>query len=217
MFAEFKALLRLEFQQELKNLNGLFAHLLYLVASIFIIYLGVKKIHDPTMWIALFWILQLFVALNAATKSFNYSKGRDLYLYTLTSPRAQILSKITFNSLYMIGMTIIGLALFRFLIGDANIPFIPFSLIAIAGTGALASLLTMMAAISFKVENNYTLLAILSLPLMIPILVLLINGSKLCLDVSSWEQILFQVLILIVLNIANITLSYILFPYLCRE
>lgn len=217
LFREVKNLILLQLKMELKDKNGIWSNLLYVTSSIFVIYLAVKKVSNPDLWIALFWIIQIFTCLNAATKSFGYSKGRDLYYHTLSSSHAQILSKIFFNTILMSLITLVSLGIYQVLLGNTIQQILPFAGMAIAGSACLASLLTMMSAISFKVDNNYTLLAILSLPLMIPVLVVLISGSQTCIENINWSEYYQQLFILVMLNIANIILSYILFPYLCRE
>src|SRR5688500_1827509 len=83
-------------------LNGI---LLYVISTVFISYLSFKRVSDPPTWNALFWIIMLFASVNAVSKSFiQESKGRQLYLYTLASPQAIILSKIIYNMLLMIAL-----------------------------------------------------------------------------------------------------------------
>src|SRR6185369_8719205 len=88
-----------EFSLELRQKYAINGILLYVISTIFISYLSFKKIVNPTTWNTLFWIIMLFAAVNAASKSFiQETKGRLLYLYTIASPQAVILSKILYNA-----------------------------------------------------------------------------------------------------------------------
>ena len=65
---------------------------------------------EETVWNALFWVIQLFVCVNAVAKSFlQDSKGRMLYYYSIAGARDYILSKLIFNALLMMSMTLLSL------------------------------------------------------------------------------------------------------------
>ena len=68
--------------------------LLYVASTVFIIYLSTGQ-PENEIWNALFWIVQLFVAVNAVAKSFlQDSKGRMLYYYTISGAVNYILAKL---------------------------------------------------------------------------------------------------------------------------
>src|SRR5688572_5280116 len=92
-----------EFFLELRQKYAINGILLYVVSTIFISYLSFKRILNPGVWNALFWIILLFASVNAASKSFiQESKGRLLYLYTVASPQAVILSKMIYNAFLIV-------------------------------------------------------------------------------------------------------------------
>ncbi len=67
----------------------------------------------PITWNALFWIIMLFASINAVSKSFlQESKGRQLYIYTIASPLALIISKTIYNVLLMMVLTIVALCFY---------------------------------------------------------------------------------------------------------
>jgi heme exporter protein B len=217
MLKEIYLLSALQFKMEIKNKNSLYAVLLYVVSSIFIVYMAIKNIEDPKVWNALFWIIQLFTCLNAATRSFQYSKGRDLYYFQLASPRPYILSKILYNVVLMLLVFVLSLLTFTVMLGNPFPDMTGFVIVGILGVTSLSSLLTMMAAIAFKADNNYTLLAILSLPIMIPLLIILVHTTAFVLDGLAITDYWQNLSMLMGLNVMNIVLSYILFPYLCTD
>jgi heme exporter protein B len=86
------------------------------------------------------------------------------------------------------------------------------------GSLGFASLLTMVSAISSRSNNNFGLMAILSFPIILPMLITVIKVSKTALagavtDPSAWKYIG----VLALLNVIVIILAYLLFPYLWRE
>ena len=98
-----KSLLTKELILEWRSRYALNGILLYVVSTIFVCYLSFKGgIQGPT-WNVLFWIILLFASINAMVKSFVQEPvGRHVYLYTLASPQAIILSKIIYNCLLML-------------------------------------------------------------------------------------------------------------------
>ncbi len=206
-----------ELRLELRNKYALGGILLYVVSTVFISYLSFKKIVTPATWNALFWIILLFASINAIAKSFiTETKGRLLYLYTLTSPQAVILSKIIYNSLLLLVLSGLCLSAYTLFIGNIIQDLPLFLLTLVLGSFGFSSLLTMVSAIASKAGNNFTLMAILSFPIIIPLLMVLIKLSKNAIDgLEQWD--LSYVGILLLLNLIIITLSYLLFRYLWRD
>jgi heme exporter protein B len=66
-------LLKREITLELKQRYALNAILLYVVSTVFVCYLSFKTLVDVPTWNALFWIIILFTAVNATSKSFSTS------------------------------------------------------------------------------------------------------------------------------------------------
>src|SRR5210317_297744 len=87
-------------------INGI---LLYLISVIFITYLSFRSqvsSLNPVIWNTLFWIIILFTAVNAVTKSFiQMTRGTLIYYYSIANPAAIILSKVIYNTILL---TVIG-------------------------------------------------------------------------------------------------------------
>ncbi|MGZ4054365.1 MAG: heme exporter protein CcmB [Bacteroidia bacterium] len=214
---QIKYLVAKEIKQEMRNKYALGGILLYVVSTVFVSYLSFKKIVNPATWNALFWIILLFASINAIAKSFiSETKGRLLYLYTLTSPQAVILSKIIYNSLLLIVLAGLCLAVYSLFIGNIIQDMPLFLITLLLGSFGFSSLLTMVSAIASKASNNFTLMAILSFPILIPLLIVLIKLSKNAIDgLEHWDMN--YLLVLMFLNIIIIALSYLLFRYLWRD
>jgi heme exporter protein B len=76
---------------------------------------------------------------------------------------------------------------------------------------------TMMSAVSAKANQNVALMAILSLPFIIPVLLLLIKLSQTALLNHIEIFPLKDFLLLLLLNLVMVMLSILLFPYLWRD
>jgi heme exporter protein B len=215
---EIKFLIQKEVKQELRQKFALGGIVLYVVSTVFVCYLSFRSIIDKPTWNALFWIILLFGAINAVAKSFlQESKGRQLYYYTLVSPQAVILSKIIYNSLLLLLLSIICFFVYSLFIKSLvdDIPFFLLSLLI--GSIGFASVLSMVSAIASKTNNNFSLMAILSFPMLIPLLLSLIKVSKNAVDGLDRSLSFPYFGVLLLINGMVIMLSYLLFPYLWRD
>ncbi len=206
--------LMLEWRQKYA-FNGL---LLYVGATVFVCYLSFRQITEIPVWNALFWIIQLFAAVNALAKSFlQESRGRSLYYYTVAHPQHIILSKIIYNFFLMFLLSLFNLLFYSWLIGNpaANLPM--FIFVMILGSLGLSSVLCMISAISSRAGNSAGLMPILSFPVLLPLLMTTIRLSKNAIDGLAWSVSQPLIIILISLNILIIAMGYLLFPYLWKE
>lgn len=221
MFDEIKFLLKKEILLELRNKYAISSVFLYLLSTIYICYLSFKQINQLETWSTLFWIIIIFTSINAVSKSFLYeTKGRQLYLYSLVSPQALILSKLIYNILMMVLISLITLLIYVVLIGSiplegSNLGL--FITLLIFGGSGFAGVLTLLAAISTKTNNNFALMAILGFPLILPLLALLNILSEIALRGLPWSYAWASIIILLALNLIVVLLSYLLFPYLWRD
>lgn len=218
MRSEVSVLFAKEIKSELKQKYTLGAILLYLISSVFVCYLSFRKVIDVPTWNALFWIILLFASINAVAKSFiAETQGKLLYLYTLASPQAIILSKILYNSVLMLALSFMAFLIYSIFMGNLTTDIPLFLLCLAIGSLGFASILTMVSAIASKANQNFTLMAILSFPLMIPFLITLIKVSKNSLDGLSRGISMKYIVILMLINVIVLSLSFLLFPYLWRD
>jgi heme exporter protein B len=191
LFRQIKYLIAKEITLEMRNKYALGGILLYVISTVFVSYLSFKKIVDPATWNALFWIILLFASINGISKSFaSETRGRLLYLYTLVSPQAVILSKIIYNSLLLSVLSGLCLFVYTVFIGNIIQDMVLYIVTLLLGSFGFAALLTMVSAIASKTSNNFTLMAILSFPILLPLLMVLIKLSKNAIDgLNRWMLI----------------------------
>jgi heme exporter protein B len=199
--------------------------LLYVVSTVFICYIsfnlnpgfsGSKSY--PVVWNVLFWIIMLFASVNAIAKSFmQESKSRLLYYYSIASPQAIILSKTIYNILLMSLLSILALLVYLLFftntIGDPLFYF----LTVLLGSISFSTVFTMISAIASKAGNNGTLMAILSFPVIIPVILLLIRLSKNAMDGIERSFSYSNMGVLLAINVIVIATALLLFPFLWRD
>ena len=170
-WAEFRALWIKELKLEWKQRYAFFGLLLYVGCTVIVVGLAFQRQMNPLSWNILFWIILLFVAINAVAKSFmTESPSQQRYLYTLAGPSAVMLTKILYNTLLLGVIGTLGFTLFS-LIGGVKIEELPlFMLIVWVVAWTLAANLTLVSAIASRAENRITLMAVLGFPLTVPVL-----------------------------------------------
>jgi len=211
------ALVKKDILLETRQQYTFYGVLLYVASTVFIVYLSAGQ-PDEQSWNALFWIVELFVAVNAVAKSFlQDSRGRMLYYYTISGAGNYILAKIIFNVLLMLLMSLLTLLIFTVLLGNPVIHYTEFILISFLGGLGLSLVFTFLAAIAAKAQQQSALMAIMGFPVVVPQLLLLgkISGRVFsdALQAGWWQMIL----LLIGLDILIVLLSLILFPFLWKD
>lgn len=172
---------------------------------------------ESRVWNGLFWVIQLFICINAVAKSFlQESKGRMLYFYSIASPADFVLAKLLFNSLLMLLMSLLSLLLFTLFLGNPIEKAGSFIGLVLLGGWSLSLVFTFLAAIAARAQQNAAIMAVLGFPLIIPQLVLLMQLSNAAFNpVLTIEAT--TILLLVALDIMVILLAVILFPFLWKD
>lgn len=192
--------------------------LLYMVSTVFVCYLAFGGIVDVKTWNALYWIVMLFAAINSAGRSFSEEfSTRHLYYYSLAEPSSVIIGKMCYNALLLIILGLLGFITFSLFLGVPVASISMFLLVAVFGSIGLALLLTMVAGIAARAEQNFTLMAILSFPIVLPKLLVLMNLTGNALFQANWAEAVKPLFALLALQVLVVILALVLFPYLWKE
>ncbi len=212
------ALIKKEFQLEFRQKSTLAGILVYIVATVFISALCFNGKVDKITWNALFWVIFAFIAVNVSGKSFmQETKGKGLYNYLYYSPRNFILSKIIYNMLLMVVLSFLTFFFYSWFVYNKVDDMGMFLLSLFFSSTAFSGVLSLMSAIASKANNNISLMAILSFPVLMPLLLVSVKLSKHAIDGLAWSVSYKYLLILIVLNFVVVALATLLFNYLWKE
>ncbi|MFN6115371.1 MAG: heme exporter protein CcmB [Flavobacteriales bacterium] len=219
--AEIAQLLRLEVALDLRQRAAWGGMLLYVVSAVYVCFLAVKGGLGTATWNALYWIILLFAAFNALSRSFQREEGgRQLYLYTLADPRSVVLARTLYNGITMMVLSLLSLMFYALFLGsevlsEADLP--QFLLAVVLGGIGFATVLTLISAIAARSGNGLGLMAILGFPLVLPMLLAVMRASKLALDGVAWSVTSTYFGGLLLLDVITVTLAWVLFPYLWRD
>ena len=192
-----------------------------MVSAVYVSYLAVKGGLGVALWNALFWIILLFAAFNALSRSFQREdQGRQLYLHTLVHPRSVVMARTLYNAFTMVVLSLLSLFFYALFLGTAVLEGADlgqFLVAVVLGAIGFATVLTLIAAIAARAGNGLGLMAILGFPLVLPMLLAVMRASKLSLDGVAWSVTSTYFGGLLLLDVITVTLAWLLFPYLWRD
>lgn len=170
------------------------------------------------IWNSLFWITLIFCTLQAISKSFlTVSRNRWIYWNQLSSPGQILWSKIIYGWITMIILTLINLLLFGFFMGMPVIHMFAYIKILILVTGGISTIFTFIGAIASKANQAGFLAPVLSLPVILPLILLGIKASNKVFNPILVSSVNKDILMLTALDGLILVLSGILFSALWKE
>jgi heme exporter protein B len=172
----------------------------------------------PPVWNILFWIIALFASVNAIVKSFvQENSNRQLYYYQLTNPTAIIIAKMVYNIVLLLLLFTLTFAAMTVVYESPVRDLQLFCLLLFLGSVGFSITFTFVSAIASKADNSATLMAILSFPLIIPILGTLMVLSANALNIIQDTSITKNILTLVAIDFILFGLAIILFPFLWKD
>src|SRR5204862_7993084 len=133
---------------EIRQQYSFYGILLYIGATVFVLFMAIDE-PESTIWNGLFWVIQLFICINAVAKSFlQESKGRMLYFYSISSPVHFVISKLLFNSQLMLLTSMLSLLLFTLFFGNPLEKTLPFIGLVLLGGWSLSLVFSFLSAIA---------------------------------------------------------------------
>ena len=216
-----KALLLYQFRSEFRKKSIFLSLILYLVSLVFINYLALgvqNRALAPGIWSALFWMALLSALVNAIAKSFITDKsGAGFYFYSLASPTQIIGSKILYGFLLCTGICCAGYLFFSLWLTNPIQDTALFFLVLVLSSFGFSATLTILSAIASKTNNGSMVMAILSFPMIIGILLMAVKVTKNAIDGLDRASSADELLILTSINVLAAAVTYLLFPYIWRS
>ncbi len=217
LFEQIWFLLKKEFLLEWRQRYAVSGILLYVFSTVFIIYSAFVQV-EARAWNTLFWMVMLFAAVNAITKSFQQENGnRQLYYYQLVSPNAVLFSKMIYNTLLLVVIGLLAFGSFSVLAGNPVRKLDLFLIAILLGSMGFSITFTFISALAAKANNNATLMAILSFPLILPIILTLVKVTADALLLIQDTGVQDDLYILIAIDMLLVGMGMVLFPFLWRD
>lgn len=227
--SQLMALMGRELRTEWKQKYALSGLLVYAFTMVFIIGFSFREGLSTPQWNIIFWIVLLFVAVNAVARSFMAdTRGQSLYLYTLAPPGLIMLAKLIFSVLLLAGLALLTLLFFLFFahrapsfeadtLVEQQARMGQFAVITLLGAAGFAANLTLVSAIASRARNAATLVAVLGFPLMIPELIACITAGQSALSGHDWAHSSGEMFFSAGYFGLMVCISLILFPFVWKD
>ena len=217
MIQRIATLIRLELKLEFRQRASMAGVLLFSIGTVYLFSLAFGHL-EPRLWTALFWIVLLFGATNGLSNAFRRELTyRHAYYHQLAPPLAIYLSKVVFNTIFLL---IIGMLVWLLLILFFGNPVVDnllfFSTLLLACSG-LSLLLTFLALLAGRVPNGAGMVAILAFPTVIPLLLTVVKLGAVSTRVIAQTSTSKDLLVLVGIDLLAIGLALILVPMLWKE
>jgi len=210
-------LLHKEFLLEFRQRYAISGIVLYVLSMVFVVYISSIKV-QAQVWNILFWLIVLFASINAVVKSFVQESGaRQLYYYQLTDPVSLILAKVLYNTLLLLVLSMLAFASYSLVAGNPVKDPPLFALVLLLGSFGFSIAFTFISSIAARANQSATLMAILSFPVILPILLTLVRLSAIALRLIQDTSYQRDIVNLLAIDTILITLTFVLFPYIWKD
>ena len=211
-----KILFLKEIKTEWRNRYAINGILVQLVSAVFITNLCFQAL-KPATWNALFWVIVLFSSVNAIARSFIQERdGRLLYFHTLVNPLAVLFSKMLFNIIMSVTITLLALVLFSLFLEKPDWDLMRYTTLIVLFSIGLGVLFTTVSAIASKTKAGGIIMPLLSFPLIIPMIVVAVAGGVMIVmgDHSNFLQ---NAAIMLLIDVMIVFLATIMFRFLWQN
>lgn len=188
-------------RSELRTRYALNALLMFVVTTITIIIFAIQSENpSPFILAGILWIVVFFASMSGLSRTFvsEEERGTTLLLQLSVHSSAIINGKIFFNVVLLLALNVFTVLLYFFFLPEFFIRNYAIFLLTMAlGTFCLSVSSTLLAAIVAKANTKGTLYPVLSFPILLPLLVTVIDATKLAVEGATFTEASgnFQILI----------------------
>ncbi len=175
------AILAKDLQTELRSRYAISTVLAFVGASLLLILFALRAEQlPPTPKSALVWIVILFAALASLSRSFVMETDRRTYdLLRLHSKASEVfVGKLCYNYLFTLSINVATFIIYIFLLGMPIADGLAFVLVLLLGTAGLSGVATMLGAIVSQADRKGAIFSVLSIPLLFPLILILVQTTK---------------------------------------
>ncbi len=209
-----------DLKSELRTRYAINSLLMFVLVTISIIKFatGDEKI-DNEILTGLLWIAIFFSSVSGLSRTFVKEEEKETsYALKLSADTASvIIGKLIFNLVLTFSLLVLILILFM-AITDYEIKNLTgFLITVVIGSFGLVSASTIIAAIISKANSKGTLYPVLSFPILLPLLLTVINATKLASLGVGTEKLYGEIQILVSYSVVVTAASLMLFKYIWED
>lgn len=218
--AKVTAILKKEIKSEFRTRYAFNSLVMFSVVTLTILSLAVGQFAlNASVKSALLWVVLFFSSMSGLAQVFIKEEERKTvsYLKLSAPPNLIFLGKFFFNLILLFIMEIITVPLYLILFEVRAQSWDLFLAVLFLGSVGLASATAIIAAIVSKTSLKGTLLTILSFPLLLPVLGISIQGTKVAVIGAPFDSGLAEIKFLIAYIVVMLTASLLLFETVWME
>jgi len=210
-----------DIRSELRTRYALNALIMFVITTLSIILFSIGNENaSQEVLSGVLWIIIFFSSMSGLSRTFvsEEERGTVMTLQLLARPLHIYFGKLLFNIVLMFLINILSVSLYLVLISSFIVrSYDIFALTILLGTLGLASAATIIAAIIAKANNKGTLFPVLSFPILLPLMLTVINATRLAVDGAPLVDAVSEFQVLVSYIIVMVTVSYIVFDYIWKE
>lgn len=214
-------LFKKDFSSEVRTryaVNSL-AMFILVAISVILFSIGNEKISDYLAG-GLFWVVIFFTSMSGLSRAFvsEEERGTTLTLQLIASPLTVFGGKLLFNLILIFTMNLIIAILYSMLFEAFVIKNILLFISAfILGTTGIAVSSTIIAAIISKAGSKGTLYPVLAFPILLPLILTLIEITKLSMDGVRLADSVVELAVLFCYDVIMLSVSILLFDFIWKD
>jgi heme exporter protein B len=215
-----KAIFEKDLKSELRTRFALNAILMFGVTTLASISFAIGPFSVNTdLLSALFWIVLFFSSMSGLSQVFvkEEETRTSNTLKLVAEPNIIFLGKLVFNIFLLFLLEIVLVPLFIILMNMKILNFGLFFILLFLGSICLAGATTIIAGIISKASMKGALFAVLSFPILLPLLIVEIKGTRISLLGGAFLEASDELKLLIVYAGIMLTLSFLLFEFVWNE
>jgi heme exporter protein B len=216
-----KSIFSKELRSELRTRYALNALLMFIVTTLSIILFSIgSESVSPEILSGLLWIIIFFSTMSGLSRTFvtEEERGTVMTLHLVARPLTVYFGKLFFNLVLLSALNACTITLYLLLITNFSVTnYSIFILTMVLGTVGLASASTIIAAIIAKANTKGTLYPVLAFPILLPLLLTVINATKMSVVGADFIDAIGEFQVLISYCVVMTTISYLLFDVIWKE
>jgi len=214
------AVLEKDVRLELRTRYAINTLLLFVISALLVVAIAVRNEPlSPSLRSVLLWIVILFSAIAGLSHAFvsEEERGTVLLLQLNAKPSSVLAGKLLFNLMLTFALNTVAALAFWVVIGFQEVDSATLIVILALGAIGLSGATTLLSAIIAKAVNRGPLFAVLSFPILVPLLLSVVNGTRSAIEGAGLDTVTSEVFTLIGYAGVLITASTLLFDYIWKD
>jgi heme exporter protein B len=210
-----------DWRSELRTRYAISALVMFVITTISIILFSLGSEEAPADILSgMLWVVIFFGAMSGLSRTFVTEEERSttLTLQMLARPSAIYAGKLLFNLVLVAGLNLLTVLLYLMFVNGFVIRNGWLFLVTMAlGSVGFAAAATIIAAIIARANTKGTLYPVLSFPILLPLLLTVINATRLAAEGAFFQEAAGEFQLLVSYIVVVTVASFSLFDYIWKD